>query len=570
MKKKIIAFALTCAFLITLSAAVMPMAEAAYTDGGGVNTRTTISAGVEHSVAICDEGILWAWGNNRFGQLGDGTTTRRHAPVRIMDDVLSVSAGDFHTIALRNDGSVWSWGLNGVAGRLGCGATIRRNEPRRIKDNVVAIAAGGNHNAAITADGVLWTWGENVNGALGDGTTINRLSPVRIIDDVKYVSVGSGATMAVRSDGSLWTWGDNRWAQLGDGTTTRRLSPVRIMENIVSVSAGGGDITGAGIIQASVNPGRAMAVDSDGVLWGWGENTFGQLGDGTIIHRLTPHKIMDDVISVSTGANSAMAIRSDGSLWGWGRNPLGHGALGDGTTTHRRTPMMIMENVAAVAAGEFHTIAVGSDGVLWTWGDNSFGRLGNNSTSHALSPIRIRDGFALPGDRLASVSDWAVSYVSRAIGLGLVPLRLQSSYTQAITRAEFAALATALYESVFGEIQGRVSFSDTNDVNVEKMAYLGVLLGVGRDRFAPNDRLTREQAAVILARLANVMGNPLPGQTPTFADNASISNWALESVGQLQRSGIMTGVTGNRFAPQGQYTREQSIVTILRLSDLLS
>ena len=563
MKKKIIAIALTCAFLMTLFAAVMPMAEAAYTDGGGVNARTTISAGVEHSVAICDEGILWAWGNNRFGQLGDGTTTRRHSPVRIMDDVRSVSAGDFHTIAVRNDGTLWAWGLNGTEGRIGCGTTVWRNQPFRIKDNVVAVAAGGNHNAAITTDGVLWTWGENISGALGDGTTMNRHSPVRVMDDVIYVSVGSGATMAIRSDGSLWTWGDNRWGQLGDGTTISRRSPVRVMENIVSVSAGGGDITRATIEQAFVNPGRAMAVDSDGVLWGWGENSFGQLGDGTTTHRFVPVKIMDEAVSVSTGTNSAMAIRTDGSLWTWGRNL--HGVLGDGTVTHRRTPMMVMENVAAVTTGEFHTIAVGLDGALWTWGDNSFGRLGNNSTSHAISPIRIRDGFALPGDRLASVSDWAVSYVSRAIGLGIVPLRLQSSYNQAITRAEFAALATALYESLFGEIQGRVSFSDTNDVNVEKMAYLEVLFGVGGNRFAPNDSLTREQAAVILARLANVMGNPLPRHTPTFADNASISSWALENVGQLQRSGIMGGVPGNRFAPQDQYTREQSIVTILRL-----
>jgi hypothetical protein len=126
-----------------------------------------------------------------------------------------------------------------------------------------------------------------------------------------------------------------------------------------------------------------------------------------------------------------------------------------------------------------------------------------------------------------------------------------------------------LYENVFGEIQGRVSFADTNDVNAEKMAYLGVLQGVGGNRFAPNDRLTREQAATILARLADAMGNPLPGYNPTFADNASISSWAIQSVGQLQRSGIMGGITGNRFDPQGQYTREQSIVTILRLSDLL-
>jgi hypothetical protein len=101
------------------------------------------------------------------------------------------------------------------------------------------------------------------------------------------------------------------------------------------------------------------------------------------------------------------------------------------------------------------------------------------------------------------------------------------------------------------------------------MGYLGVMLGVRGNRFAPNDRLTREQAATILARLANVMGNPLPEHNPTFADNANISSWAIQSVGQVQRSEIMGGLAGNRFNPQGQHTREQSIVTIMRLSDLL-
>jgi hypothetical protein len=167
-------------------------------------------------------------------------------------------------------------------------------------------------------------------------------------------------------------------------------------------------------------------------------------------------------------------------------------------------------------------------------------------------------------------SGWAATQVNAAITTGLVPQNLQTNYTQATTRAEFAALAVYLFENQRGTITGRSEFADTNDVNVQKAAYIGVVQGVGNNRFAPNDTLTREQAAVMLARLANAIGQPLPPSAPTFADNAQVSSWAVPSVGQMQASGVMGGVGNNQFAPRGDYTREQSIVTIFRLFEMLS
>jgi len=170
-----------------------------------------------------------------------------------------------------------------------------------------------------------------------------------------------------------------------------------------------------------------------------------------------------------------------------------------------------------------------------------------------------------------ATSPWAVGYVSAAIAAGLVPQHLQSNYTQATTRAEFTALAVALYETTTGRtIRGRTTFNDTVDLNVQRAGYLGIVNGVGNGNFNPNGQLTREQAAVMLARLANVIGQPLPQSAPTFADNAQISSWAFDAVGQAQAVGIMGGVGDNRFAPSGDYTREQSIVTILRLFELLN
>jgi hypothetical protein len=170
----------------------------------------------------------------------------------------------------------------------------------------------------------------------------------------------------------------------------------------------------------------------------------------------------------------------------------------------------------------------------------------------------------------AGTSEWAEVSVRSAISAGLVPPGLQGDYQQPITRAEFCALAVALYEKhTEAEITERKTFSDTNDVNVEKIAALGVAEGMGNNRFAPEDILTREQAAVMLARLAWALGKPLTKQAATFADNANIAPWAAEGTGRVQAAGIMGGVGSNTFAPREPYTREQSIVTVMRLWDVI-
>ena len=192
--------------------------------------------------------------------------------------------------------------------------------------------------------------------------------------------------------------------------------------------------------------------------------------------------------------------------------------------------------------------------VFAQWGDN------NNSIYYFRT---LGKPIAVP--ETETPSSWAQEQVNAAIAANLVPQNLQSNYTQAITRAEFCALAVALYETLRGEITGRTTFADTNDINVEKMAYIGVVSGVGNNRFDPNEPLTREQAAVMLSRLADAIGHPFPTQAATFADNDSISSWAIESVGEVQAAGIIDGVGDNRFAPEQPYTRGQSIVTVLRM-----
>lgn len=168
------------------------------------------------------------------------------------------------------------------------------------------------------------------------------------------------------------------------------------------------------------------------------------------------------------------------------------------------------------------------------------------------------------------VSDWACSEVAKADKQGIVPGSLPADYTAPITRAQFCSIAAALYERVMGcEITGRESFADTDDINVEKMAYLGVVNGVGAGRFEPDSALTREQAATLIVRLAEAVGRPLADSTSTFCDNRSISHWALASVGKVQAAGIMNGTGAAVFSPQKPYTIEQSIVTMLRVMQVL-
>jgi len=165
---------------------------------------------------------------------------------------------------------------------------------------------------------------------------------------------------------------------------------------------------------------------------------------------------------------------------------------------------------------------------------------------------------------------WADEYIAAAIYAGLVPEDLQYNYTQPITRAEFSALAVRLYEIIVGEITGRTTFADTTDVNVEKMAYLGVVTGVGNNMFAPTTTLTREQAATMLFRLLNAMELDFvaPAVAASFYDMYQVSEWAHTPVHNMFALRIMGGVGHNLFDPQGAYTREQSIATILRLYKL--
>ena len=328
--------------------------EADYDDETNAAGLTVVAASTNtgNSFAITGDGVLWGWGSNRHGQLGDGTMVAISTPVEILSNVRAVSAGEGHTMVIRDDGSLWTWGRN-QWGQLGDGTTTDSNVPVKIMDSVVQISASWLRSMALREDGSLWGWGWGIWERPTDGTARPRLqnNPIMIMDDVIYMSYGRNHTMVIRTDGSLWGWGANGNGQLGDGTTITPYIPIRIRDDVIAVAAGDS---------------QTFAIMSDNSLWVWGRG-------GTYPARIHPTHIMDDVISVSAssgaGFNHVVAIRSDGSLYAWGSNLAGQLGISYGYQENWGVePTRVMESVVDVATGFASTVVIRADGSLWAFG----------------------------------------------------------------------------------------------------------------------------------------------------------------------------------------------------------
>ena len=242
----------------------------------GINSYSQVlSLGDYHSGVIAQDGSLYMWGVNDFGQIGDGTTKNRYKPTKILDHVVSVSLGDYYSGAITQDGSLYMWGSN-VYGQIGDGTTEDRYKPTKILDHVIAVSLQTGNSGAITQDGSLYMWGSNSRGGIGDGTTEVRYKPTKILDHVIAVSLGDDHSGAITQDGSLYMWGRNYYGEIGDGTEEDRYKPTKILDHVIAVSLG---------------VGHSGAITQDGSLYMWGWNSDGQIGDGTTKARYTPTQI---------------------------------------------------------------------------------------------------------------------------------------------------------------------------------------------------------------------------------------------------------------------------------------
>lgn len=333
----------------------------AYDEAGNESSKSQKSCVSVKAVGA--KGTVWTGGLNDYGQLGDGTTINRNTLVQVsgLSGVVSISAGVEHTLALKSDGTVWTWGRN-LKGQLGNGSTKDSPVPvlaKNLKD-VKAVAAGWSHSVALKKDGTVWTWGRNYYGQLGIGSPRDSRVPVQVRDltDVVAIAAGWYHTLAVKKDGSVWAWGWNLKGQLGDGSTDDSFKPVMVR-----------DISG--VIAVAAGQHHSVALKKDGTVWTWGWNDYGQIGNGTIRpDRYMPTEVkgLSGVISIAAGGSHTVAAKKDGTVWAWGYND--YGQLGDGTTVAKSIPTKIPElsGIISVAAGMNQTAALKSDGTLWVWG----------------------------------------------------------------------------------------------------------------------------------------------------------------------------------------------------------
>ena len=337
-------------------------------------------------------GELWMWGADGAGRLGVGTAyATKTSPVQVgaLDTWTQVFVSSKNTtFATQSDGTLWAWGRNNF-GSLGHGDVIYKSSPVQSgvdTDWGDAKLAGHWDVGAIKSDGTLWTWGRDSNGSLGRGTKDVRLStPTQLGSDTDWYKISNdgGQFLALKTDGTLWGWGLNQFGQLGTGTVINFSSPVQIGASTDWVE-----------IQTGLN--FSGAIKSDGTLWTWGASPWGQNGRGNLISISSPVQVgalTDWSLLTGQGYNMA-AIKTDGTIWAWGKGNPG-GGVGDGFSINRSSPVQLgaltdwyFVNMG-VGSGSGRGIAMKTDSTVWVWGDGQGYGLGLSDLIRRSSPVQL-------------------------------------------------------------------------------------------------------------------------------------------------------------------------------------
>lgn len=417
---------------------------------------------------------LFAWGYNGAGGLGnheDGNN--RLAPVKTDASgllkgrtILAVAAGGGHSLALCADGTLAAWGANG-AGQLGNGSPIEEIAPAPVRVNqngalkgktVVAISAGSAHNLALCSDGTLAAWGSNFTGQLGNNSTEDSSVPVLVdrtgvLKDRTVVAISAGYTfnLALCSDGTLAAWGDNELAQLGNGTITFSLVPQGVDQT--------GVLAGKTITAISAGGYNSLALCSDGTVAEWGY--AGALFDAAIHHvpvtvdtstALAGRQVV--AIAASTLSNSALC--ADGTVAIWGHDDL-LPASDSSPTVFGGTGAIATKTAAGISGGSYFTLIRYTDGSLSAWGANDHGELGNNSTVDSPTPVLV-DTTAMPaGSRIVQATSGPGSFHSLAL-VANPPFRVAPAFRR------YSGLVTPASNALPG-ISARGSFTATVQSN---------------------------------------------------------------------------------------------------------
>jgi alpha-tubulin suppressor-like RCC1 family protein len=384
------------------------------------NQMNRISPTQNHTLILKDNGTVWAIGSNASGRLGDGTTVDKNVPVQVkgpsgvgfLTNIIKVETGDTHSYALKSDGTVWAWGP-GDGGKLGDGKiNVPSHTPVQVVGpgnigfltGIVDISGGYSHALALKSDGTVWAWGMNLYGETGenDSSTINY-SPIQVkgpgnvgfLTNIVQITSGNFNSFALKNDGTVWSWGYNDKGRLGDGTTVNKTTPIQVvgkdgigyLTNVKKISGGNY---------------HTLTIKNDGTLWGWGTNTYGQLGNNTQVDSYTPVQTLGkdgisylvNIEDIAAGGDHSVALLKNRTVLTWGTNI--YGQLGDNTLVGKIIPVQvkgpagvgILTDVFYIAAGQGNTIAMKRNGEIWGWGRNTKGQLDDGSSINKLSPVK--------------------------------------------------------------------------------------------------------------------------------------------------------------------------------------
>lgn len=349
-----------------------------------------IAAGGRHSLAICADSTVEAWGYNGYGQLGNGNIVEQHSGTQVigLKSVVQVAGGLFHSLFVKSDGTVWSCGRNPL-GPLGDGTNADKAVPVQVQglSDIIEAAGGGEHSLFLKNDGTVWASGNNSSGQLGDGTNTNKNTPVQVIGltDIVHVAAGAEYSLFLKKNGTVWACGHNGFGQFGNGTNTSSKLAVQISGL-------------SGIIQISCGEWHSLFVKNDGSVFSSGRNQFGQLGDGTTTDKNNADFIptLTGVIQAEAGGIHSVFLKNDGSVWSCGLNSGGNnnGQLGDGTAVDKHIPVQVISSwgggtIVRAEATREHSLFLHSDGKLWASGRNNYGQLGYGAftTPNSFTPI---------------------------------------------------------------------------------------------------------------------------------------------------------------------------------------